>query len=255
MIHSLFILQESGVGIYSRHFSEEFKDLQTNLVTPFISAIISFSERVMSKNLEVLEMRELRFVLRKEKDYIFVILSDTGENLLFINSRLEKLVDLFFRVYEQLIKEDSYERGVQFINDPKFNDLVSSLIEGKHDVDQITHHKNYQNIINYFSDLISEREILGSALLTNKGTIIYSSLTDDALLRAMRELEIRYMSGTFDMPELFYTLGNGQKICERIISYKNFINLLLIIQFTKETTLGMMDYMAETIVEKIKGFF
>jgi hypothetical protein len=60
------------------------------------------------------------------------------------------------------------------------------------------------------------------------------------------------MTGVFDLPELFYTLGNGQKVCERVISYQNFINLLLIIQFTKETTLGMMDYSAETIAEKIK---
>ena len=68
LIHALFILQEGGVCIYHRFFSDEFKDLQVDLITPFISAIMTFSEKVISKKLEVLEMGEMRFVIRKEKD-------------------------------------------------------------------------------------------------------------------------------------------------------------------------------------------
>jgi hypothetical protein len=254
-IYSLFVLHESGVCLYSRSFSDEFRDLQTDLITPFISAILTFSEKVISKKLKVLELSELRFVLRKEKDFIFVIFSDSSENLLYINSRLEKIIQLFFQYYTQLVKNGDYEKGCEIINEPDFNLQVESLIYGKDEVFQMKNHESYQKIIDYFTNLSSEREIVGCALLTSKGAIIYSSLTDDIFLRAMRELEIRYMSGIFDLPELFYTLTNGQKVCEKVMSYQNFINLLLIIQFTKETTLGMMDYTTETIIEKIKGFF
>ena len=62
------------------------------------------------------------------------------------------------------------------------------------------------------------------------------------------------MTGTFDVPELFYTLGNNQKVCERVIYYRNFINLLLIVQFPPNTQLGMVDYETETIAEKLKTF-
>lgn len=255
IIHSLFILQEGGVCLYNRSFSDDFKDLQTDLITPFISAILSFSEKVISKKLEVLELSELRFVITKEKQFIFVILSDSSENLLFINSRLEKIKNLFFQVYKGLVNDGIYEKGCEIIDDADFNNQIDTLIHGQEEVNQMKKHESYQKIINYFTNLSSEREIIGCALLTSKGAIIYSSLTDDVFLRAMRELEIRYMSGVFDLPELFYTLGNGQKVCERVLSYQNFINLLLIIQFTKETTLGMMDYSAETIVEKISPLF
>ncbi len=252
-IHSLFILHSGGVCVYNRNFSDEFKDLQTDLVTPFISAILSFSEQVISKKLEVLELSELRFVIKKEKEFIIVILSDSSENLLFINSRLEKIINLFFQFYNKIVKNGDYEKGCEVIEDPNFNNQIDTLIQGEEEVNQLKTHESYKKIINYFTTLSSEQEIIGCALLTSKGSIIYSSLTDDVFLRAMRELEIRYMSGVFDLPELFYTLGNGQKVCERVLSYQNFINLLLIIQFTKNTTLGMMDYSAETIVEKIKS--
>ncbi len=251
-IHSLFILHSGGVCVYKRDFSDEFKDLQTDLITPFISAILSFSEKVISKNLEVLELSELRFVLKKEKEFVFVILSDSGENLLFINSRLEKITLLFVQYYQKMINDGEYEKGCEIIEDPNFNTQIDTIIHGEEEINQMKQHKSYNEIINYFATLRSEEEIIGCALLTSKGSIIYSSLTDDVFLRAMRELEIRYMTGVFDLPELFYTLGNGQKVCERVISYQNFINLLLIIQFTKKTTLGMMDYSAERIAEKIK---
>jgi hypothetical protein len=254
-IYSLFILQEGGVCLYSKSFSDEFKDLQTNLITPFISAILSFSEKVISKKLKVLELSELRFVLRKERDFIFVIFSDSSENLLYINSRLEKIVVLFFQVYNKIVVNGNYEKGFEIINTPDFNNQVESLILGIDEINQMNKYDSYKKIIDYFTNLSSEREIVGFALLTSKGAIIYSSLTDDVFLRAMRELEIRYMSGIFDLPELFYTLTNGQKVCEKVLSYQNFINLLLIVQFTKETSLGMMDYTTETIIEKIKSFF
>ncbi|MFX0070137.1 MAG: hypothetical protein ACFFAO_03515 [Candidatus Hermodarchaeota archaeon] len=245
-------MQEGGVCIYHRFFSDEFKDLQVDLVTPFISAIMTFSEKVISKKLEVLEMGELRFVIRKDKDFLFVMLSDSSENLLFINSRLEKIVKVFFRAYDVLVLKGKINEKLCMIESKKFDNLIDSFIHGVLEINQIKKHPNYNKIVEHFSDLISQHEIIGSALLTDKGTIIYSSLTGDLLIRAMKELEIRYMSGTFDLPELFYTLGNGQKVCERIIPYNKFMNLLVVVQFTKETTLGMMDYTSEMIIEKIE---
>ncbi len=250
-IHSLFILRESGICIYHRSYSNQLKDLQINLITPFFSAIFSFSQKVVSKKLEVLEMSDLRFVFKKEKGFIFTILSDSSQNLLFLNSRLQRVSELFFRNYDS-IKSDI---DVIAIENSQFDKLVDSLVYGEDEVSQIKRYGSYNKITNYFTDLGSDPEIMGVALLTNTGTLIYSSLTEELLLRAMRELEIRYMSGMFDLPEMFYTLGNGQKVCELIINYSNFINLLLIIHFSEDTPLGYASYMSETIVEKLKSLF
>ncbi len=86
------------------------------------------------------------------------------------------------------------------------------------------------------------------------GTTIYSSLTQELLPRVMKELEIRYLTGTFDVPQLLYTLANNQKVCERVVSYRNFINLLLVVQFGSEVNLRLVDYNTESIAEKLKTF-
>ncbi len=86
------------------------------------------------------------------------------------------------------------------------------------------------------------------------GTTIYSSLTQELLPRVMKELEIRYLTGTFDVPQLLYTLANNQKVCERVVSYRNFINLLLVVHFGSEVNLGLVDYNTESIAEKLKTF-
>ena len=161
-IHSLFILHSGGVCVYSRHFSNEFKDLQTDLITPFISAILSFSEKVISKKLEVLELSELRFVIKKEKEFIIVILSDSSENLLFINSRLEKITNLFHQFYNKIVENGNYEKGCELIEDPNFDTLIGTLIQGEEEINQMKKHESYKKIINYFTTLSSEREIIGA---------------------------------------------------------------------------------------------
>ncbi|MBD3338056.1 MAG: hypothetical protein GF353_03035 [Candidatus Lokiarchaeota archaeon] len=249
LIHSFFILQESGVCIYDRNFSEQFK-FEINLITPFFSALFSFSQKVVSKKIEVLEMGDLRFVFKKEKGYIFVILSSSKENLLFLNSRLDNIINLFFKMKPQLMN-DFEEKGIE---NTKFDEFVDSLMYGKDEVYEIKSRGLYDKVIEYLKEMKVKKEIKGSALLTTKGTIIYSSLTNDLLMRVMKELEIRYMTGTFDVPELFYTLGNGEKVCERMVTYKNFISLLLVLQFDSETQLGMVDYRTEVVAEKLKSF-
>ena len=101
-IHSLFIFHVGGACLYSRKFTEKFKDIDSDLITPFFSAIFSFSESVVSRKLEALELGDLRFVFKTKENFIFVILSESTENLLFINSSLDKIIKAFFHGLKQL---------------------------------------------------------------------------------------------------------------------------------------------------------
>jgi hypothetical protein len=249
-IHSLYILDEGGVCLYYRHFTNQFKHLDLDLITPFFSAILSFTTSTLSKKLEFLELSDLRFAFKKEKGFIFVLLADSGENYLYINSRLEKVIPVFFRNFPKIINNFDGE----LLENPDFDNVVDFLLYGQDEIAKIQNHESYDKILSFFSDLISQNEIIGAAVITTKGTIIYSSLTNDVLVRAMKELEIRYITGTFDIPQLFYTLANGQKICERTVSYANFINLIVIIQFSSSIQFGMVDFQAENIINKFKSF-
>jgi hypothetical protein len=246
-IHALFILNEAGSCIYNRLFTKKFEDLQVNLITPFFSAILSFSETVTSRQLEVLDLGDLRFVFQIKNNFIFVILSDSTENLLFVNKSLEKIIDAFLHGLNTLDWN-----LIEVIESPKFDKLIDMLIYGEDEILEFKSNENFTTIIEFFVDLIRNKEIIGAALLTSKGTTLYSSLTKEVFARSMRELEIRYQTKALDIKEHLFVLADNQKVSEIIIDLGKFSNMLLIIQFPPITQLGMADFNTEMIVENLK---
>ncbi|TFG04348.1 MAG: hypothetical protein EU539_10965 [Promethearchaeota archaeon] len=246
-IHSLFILKTSGVCMYHRHFTDEFKNIDINLITPFISAIFSFSENVVNRKIEELEMADLRLTFKTEMDIIFVLIADLSVSTLFTSTRLISIADAFFGEYYQLDKLREYMQ----INNPKFDELIDSIIKGEEDLFKTK--QFYSKIIDLFKSKILENEIVGAAILSSKGNIIYSSLPSDILLNSIKELEIRFASGAKTIPELFYSLETGEKVFSSMImaelgSYELFIVLL----FEREIPLGMCEVNLFKTVKEIK---
>ena len=246
-IHALFILNHAGSCIYDRIFTKKFQDIPVDLVSPFFSAIFSFSETITAHKLEILDLGDLRFVFQRNKDFIFVILSDSTENLLFVNSILEEITKAFLHGIENL-----NWKVYEVINSQEFDKLIDMLIYGEDEILEFKSDEGFTQMIEYFSDLILNNEILGAALMTSKGNTLYSSLSPDVVSRTMRELEIRYQTKALDIKEHLYILANDQKVSEKIISLGKFSNMLLIIQFPANVQLGMVDYHSELIEENLR---
>jgi hypothetical protein len=246
-IHSLFILKKTGVCIYSRNFTDEFKNLEVNLITPFFSAIFSFSENVISrKTPEVLEMRELRFVFKVYQDLIFSLLSDSTASLLFVTTRLETIADVFLDEYPDIAQIKDYQE----VENPKFDKMVDSIIRGEDEI--YMSQAFYKKVIDVFEQLLYENELLGAALLTTKGNIIYTSLPNEILVNALKELEIRYMVGALDLPEMYYGLKNGQKVFSKIIDIPWKLDpLLVVVLYDATVPLGMCDMNLQKLAVKI----
>ncbi|MHA1292359.1 MAG: hypothetical protein ACTSQJ_06790, partial [Promethearchaeota archaeon] len=223
--------------LYSRNYTDDFEHIDVNLLTPFFSAIFSFSQNLISRKLEELEMSGLRFVFRIEEKFIFVILADTSVSTLFISSCLKRISDIFSQFYNQL--EDDLKEYKE-IDNLEFDDKVISIISGQEEI--FKSRKFYEKVISYFNNLIFENEILGAALLSTKGNIIYSSLPDKILLNSLRELEIRFSAGALTLPEMYYALENGQKLFSKIIEHKRSqLNFFIVIFFEKSVPLGMAE--------------
>ncbi|MGQ4873604.1 MAG: hypothetical protein ACP6IY_05955 [Promethearchaeia archaeon] len=224
--------------------------MEVDLITPFFSAIFTFSKSVLSKELEILEMGDLRFVFKKMKTYIFIIIADDTENLLFLNSRLEKISKIFLKNLDHVSLKD----GEVIINE-EFDNKIDPIIYGIDDVffsKKGDESKKTERIIEFFKELIKQNEIIGASLISMEGNLLYSSLSEKTLLRVMREIEIRFTSGTLDVPETFCIFSSGNKICERIIDFGDVkSNLLLIIEFDKKTTLGMAEWISDEISAKL----
>lgn len=246
-IHSLFILKKTGVCIYNRNFTSDFETLEVNLVTPFFSAIFSFSENVISKKTpEILEMSEFRFVFKIQGDFIFAILSDSSASLIFVNSRLSRIIDEFLDLFPDTSKIKDY----QMIEEPKFDEIVDSIVTGEEEI--YMSKVFYKKVIDNFKELMYENEIIGAALLSTKGNVIYTSLPNEILVNSLKELEIRYRVGTLTLPEMYSRLENGQKVVSKIIDIPWKLDpLLIVVLYDKTVPLGMAEVNLDRIADKI----
>jgi len=236
-IHWLFILNKGGVCLYSKSFTKEYKGIDVNLITPFFSAIFQFSQNVVSKDLEELEMGGLRFTFRIENEFIFVLLSDVSVSILFTSTRLLAISDAFFRIYYRMDKL----RDVKEIENPEFDKTIESIITGAEEI--FESRDFYKKVINLFKDMIFSNDITGAALLSTQGNIIYSSLPSEILLSSVKELEIRFMSGVMSLPEAFYSLESGEKVFSSIVSedIAAGLNFFIVLLFDSSVPLGMAE--------------
>jgi hypothetical protein len=244
-IHSVFILNKGGVCLYSDNFSDEF-DFNVNLITPFFSAIITFSESLVKRDLEELEMSGLRFIFEIKEEFVFVLLADVTDSILFTSSRLLRIIDVFSHFYEQ--SRDVFKDSRQ-IENPVLDRLVNSIIRGEDDLSQASNF--YLKVIDYFNNLSFKDEILGGALLSTDGNLIYTSLPGEILLGSIKELEIRFMTGTLHLPELYYSLENEQKIFSKIIEHKSGKGYYMVLLFGAQIPLGLAHMTFSKISKQI----
>ncbi|MBY9006460.1 MAG: hypothetical protein KGD63_06850 [Candidatus Lokiarchaeota archaeon] len=246
-IHSLFILKKTGACIYSRSFTDEIH-YDINLMTPFFSAIFSFTENVISRKIEVLEMGGLRFLFKIKDDFIFVILSDSNVSILFVDTRLVRTSEVFFERFPNTNVIVDYQE----IEDNEFDLIIDQLITGKDVI--FESELLYGKIIKIFRDLVSKNEIIGAAVLSTDGHVIYSILPDEILARSLKELEIRFKVGTVKLPELFYSLENGQKVFSKLveISWKRD-NFIIVMLFENSVPLGMAEITLNKVSKAIIG--
>lgn len=246
-IHSLFILNKAGACLYSRNITKDFENIEPNLITPFFSAIFSFSESVISKETpEILEMGGFRIAFKVEGDYIYAILADTSASLLFIESRLIS-IDHEFKDFLENHEVESYE----MIENSEFDSKIDSIITG--DEELISSQPLYKKIIDLFNTLMFENEILGAALFSINGKVIFSSLPNEILLSSLKELEIRHIVAN-EYAMTFYSLENDQKVFSRIINIPWKLEpLLIVILYESSIHLGMCEVNLEKITKAIEN--
>jgi hypothetical protein len=246
-IHSLFILNKAGACLYSRNITSDFDNIEPNLITPFFSAIFSFSESVISKKTpEILEMGGFRIAFKVEGDYIYAILADTTASLLFIESRLETIVQEF----KDFLKNNEVE-SYEVIENSEFDSKIDSIITG--DEELVSSQPLYKKIVDLFNKLMFENEILGAALFSINGKVIFSSLPNEILLSSLKELEIRHIVAN-EYSLTFYSLENNEKVFSKIINIPWKLDpLLIVVLYESSVPLGMAEVNIEKITKAIQN--
>ncbi|TFG21927.1 MAG: hypothetical protein EU529_12125 [Promethearchaeota archaeon] len=271
-VHSFFILLNTGICIYSRDFTKRLKKVDTYLLSALLSALFSFSKELTSKQLDAIEMFDLKLAFKRKDKFIFVIISDETVSQIFLFDCLETISSHFLYFYEKLGPSRDYE----VIKDKKVDLIIDSIAKGL--IDPLFY-RSPQKIENYFKNLIMDNEIIGAAMLSITGRIYYSSLPKKILINSLKELENiskEVLNEVYEVYEVLEkrrsvktireiikrgypkvsisVLKNGQKIFSKQVSHKKLLsrNYIIIILYDSKVKLGIAELSLMKIAKNIK---
>ena len=166
--------------------------------------------------------------------------------MLFVQSRLLTLTEIF----EEFVRSNEID-DYQEIQNAYFDDQINKIISGKEEMR--TSQPLYRKIVELITSLVFENEILGAALFSINGNVIYSSLPQEILLSSLKELEIRHAVAN-DFSTTFYSLENGQKIFSKVIEIPWKLDpLILVVLFDSTTVTGMAEVNLDKISKTIQN--
>ncbi|TXT66552.1 MAG: hypothetical protein BAJALOKI3v1_20015 [Promethearchaeota archaeon] len=108
----------------------------------------------------------------------------------------------------------------------------------------------FEEILNLLRTAVKDKDILGSAILTVNGKVLYSSLPENTLFNTMKEFEVRNEKELVAVRRMFLELENRMKICSNYMEL-NDVNFILVLVFSKKIKLGMGNLLLKDLSKKI----
>jgi len=138
--------------------------------------------------------------------------------------------------FQAFIDKNFKVRGYQTV------DFEFSKLEYlEEDASSISSLPAFNNILKLLRNSVDDKDILGSALFTVEGKVLYTSLPQNALFNTIREFEIRDKEKLTRIKKMYLELENNQKVCSQYIELKNIkdTKVILVLFFSDNVKLGM----------------
>ncbi|MFX0006037.1 MAG: hypothetical protein ACFFA7_05860 [Promethearchaeota archaeon] len=241
-IHNLFIYNKSGICFYGKSFTDYFQ-VEKNLVSPFITALMSFSKEMIGKKFKMIEMGDVKFVIFEKRALNYNVLCDTIENEVFLEEAVNK-IDNRLTAY---LQKKKININKQIVYDGVFNEIIEETIE-----DAFSNEfnlKTEEQIINYMKELILIDSIDGAILLTDRGKVLYSSYNKAYLKNFLKEVDFRVKIYNNSILKLFYTFKDKKFIFSEYVQNKYFIILV----FNSHVRFGVAEHYLTRIVDSVKN--
>ena len=240
-IHNLFIFNRSGICFYGKNFTDYF-EVEKNLVSPFITALMSFSKEMIGKKFKTLEMGDVKFVIFEKGSINYNILCDTIENEIFLEEIISKINK---RLTTYMIK-NKINIDKHIVYDGEFNEIIEEIVDDA--CSSEFNLKSEEQIIEYMKEINLIDEIDGVILLTDRGKVIYSSYNKLDLKNFLKEVEFRVKIYNNSILKLFYTFRDKRFIFSEYVQNKYFIILV----FDSHVKFGMAEHYLTRIVNSVK---
>ncbi|MFW9782503.1 MAG: hypothetical protein ACFFFB_09500 [Candidatus Heimdallarchaeota archaeon] len=119
--------------------------------------------------------------------------------------------------------------------------------------DDIEKKRMNQDIINVLRSSIDNRDILGAAIFSEDGMVIYASIPSNILYNILNEFQVRKEKQLQEMTKMFIELRDNQKFFSESIKILNEeVNIVLI--FSERVTFGMGTLLFKDLKDKLQKF-
>ena len=122
------------------------------------------------------------------------------------------------------------------------------------DISTISSLPIFNQILMLLRGSITDNDIIGSALFTEEGRVLYTSLPQNTLFNTIREFEVRNKSKLTHIKKIYLELENNQKVCSQYIELKNVEDskFILVLFFSEKVKLGMGNLILKELAQKIE---
>lgn len=241
IIHNIFIFNKSGICFYGKNFTDYF-NVEKNLVSPFITALMSFSKEMIGKKFKTIEMGNVKIVIFEKGSINYSFLCDSIENETF----LDEIVIKIDKRLQRYINKKKININAEIVYDSELIEILDNVIDdilsSEFDL------KVEEDIIKYVKKITQIDEIDGTILLTNRGKVIYSSYNKLDLKNFLKEVEFRVKIHNNSILKLFYTFKDKRFIFSEYVQNKYFIILV----FDSHVKFGMAEHYLNRTVNSIK---
>lgn len=148
--------------------------------------------------------------------------------------------------YQVFVDKNFTPRGYQKV------DFVFSKMEilekEEEDSPKIPH---FQEIVSLLRNSVDDQEVLGSAILTIDGKVLYSSLPQNTLFSTMKEFEVRNKKKLVPVKRMFLELETETKVCSNYMELDS-TKFILVLVFSEKIKLGMGNLILRQLAKKIE---
>jgi len=224
MIKNIFIMKgNTGELIFYKAYEDVFN---VKLTSSFLSAIFSFVKQTLkTEELSEIEVGLFRFIFEIEKikqdELLFALFSDRTDNLVELRNQLREIKTQFLNRFDLDLLTDNYNGEIS-----KFLDFEKNINKIMENGNQLVSDDIKKDLLNIFNELHTFSSfVVSSALLTQTGRVIVSTLEQDILQEIVRLLEGRFLSGNYRVNELISLENFG--VLSLIGIDRNFISVIL----------------------------
>ncbi len=201
MIKNIFIMKgNTGELIFYKTYEDIFN---VKLTSSFLSAIFSFVKQTLkTEELSEIEVGLFRFIFEIEKigndELLFALFSDRTDNLVELRNQLREIKKQFMNKYDLALLTNNFDGEIS-----KFFEFDKNINEIMENHGQLVSDEIKKELLNVFNELHTFSSfVVSSALLTQTGRVIVSSLEPNILSEIIRLLEGRFISGNYRVNEL-----------------------------------------------------